>query len=142
MFTIHTSQEVGHRMEAVARALAIVVALAIVAAEATYHAGHAFGQWLHRLNDSLSQAVRNPAEAAATFATAAVAVADRILAQPQPQPAPAGIPVPAEWGAVLLTDQDLDAEIAAFDAAQAATQPKKRSVRRKPAAARKAKVAA
>ena len=136
MFNVHTSQEVGHRMEAVARVAAVAIAWVIVAAEATYHAGHAGGQWIHWLNDSLAEAVHNPAKTAATFATAAVAVADRILAQPEP--APAGIPIPAEWGAVLLSTEQLDAEIAAFDAAQA----KPRSVRRKPAAARKAKVAA
>lgn len=141
MFTVHTSTEVGQRMEAVARTLAVAIAIIIVAAEATYHAGRAFGQWIHWLNDSLAEAVHNPAEAA----TAAVAWADRILAQPAPAQ-PAGIPIPAEWGAVLLSPEQLDMEIAAFDnaeiAAREAAQPKKRSVRRKPATARKAKAAA
>jgi hypothetical protein len=94
---------------------------------------------LHGLNDWLAAASHDPLPAASQAADVTLTILERaataILTPPQPQPA--GIPIPAEWNAVLLTAEQLDREIEQFDA-----PTRKPTVRRKPATARKAKVAA
>jgi hypothetical protein len=124
------------------RVLARIIAFVWVACEATYHAGRLCGKALHSVNDWLAAASHDPIPAASQAAEITLTILERaataILTAPKPQPQQAGgIPVPAEWGAILLSSEQLEAEIAQFDA----TARKKPTVRRKPATARKAKAA-
>lgn len=118
-------------MESIARRVAIVVAVAIVAAQLTYQAGYAFGRIVHNLNDWLASASHTPMATATATATSIVAWADRILT-------PAAPDLLTVLGAQVLSEPELQAEIVAYD-----TKTKKRPVsRRKPAKARRVAAAA
>jgi hypothetical protein len=172
--TIPNSREIGATMRRIATTLAVGLAWAIVASEATYRAGLATGRAIHRLNDWMAAAIHDPAAAAESVASALLAWADRILTEPAPAP------LLTMLGAEVLTDEQLDAEIAAYegasladafaancaemaasdarlyraagerianirampDEAETAPAKPKRTVRRKPATARKAKAEA
>jgi len=84
---IPSSAVIGVQIERAARALAMVVAVAIVAVGYTYRAGYTFGRWLHRLNDRLAQASHDPALAATRAAATAMVWAEaQIRVRPQPAP--------------------------------------------------------
>lgn len=127
--TVPTSAQIGSALERVARAIAIAIAVAIAAAHVVYRAGYRLGQAVHALSDWLAQATHHPLESATAVATAALAWSDRILAEPEPAPS-----LLTMLGAELLTDAEMDAEIARYDAR---TLRKRPAARRKPAGARK-----
>lgn len=132
--TIPTSQQIGATMRRIATTLAVGLAWAIVASEASYRAGLATGRAIHRLNDWLAAAIKSPMDTASATATAALAWADRVLAQPEPPT------LVALLGGEILTDEQLQVEIKAYEKS---LSPRKRpAARRKPAGARKAKAGA
>jgi len=127
-------------LETTAYALGRILAYAIVAAMACYHAGYALGRIVHSLNDRLARASHAPVAAVTTAADAVLAAAGAVLAAAEPTPVPAPSPAMAALlagGATVLGEAELDREC------QAAPKPaRKRAARtpsrRKPATARKA----
>jgi hypothetical protein len=95
-------------MRRIATTLAVGLAWAIVASEATYRAGLATGRAIHRLNDWLAGAIHDPTAAAERVASASLAWASAVIAPPE-EPGLLEL-----LGAELLTDEQLDAEIAAM----------------------------
>ena len=135
--TIPSCEQFSTAAERAARTLAIGLAWLILAAQVTYEAGYALGRIVHSANDWLARASHAPMAETTRVAVAAVAWADKVTA-----PAPATFAqVLAAEGIRPLTDAELDAEIAKFDAQQPTTR-KRPAARRKPATARKAKTAA
>ena len=125
--TIPTTTDIGRAIERSARRAAVLIAIAIVVAHATYRAGYRLGRAVHALSDWLAQATHHPLESTTVVATAALAWADRVLAKPEPAPAPT-INAIDLLGAEILTDEQLLAEIAQYDAG------KRPAAKRKPGA--------
>ena len=130
--SIPTNDQIGSAMRQAAYRAAVVLAFAIALAHLTYQAGLATGRFVHWLNDWLADASHHPGESAGKVAMRLVAWSDRILSES----APSAEPLLAE-GAVLLSVQDLEKEIAEYEEKQ-----QKPVARRKPARARKVKEAA
>lgn len=107
--TIPTTAQIGAQLERAARTVAVAVAVAILAAHATYRAGLATGRAVHRLNNWMASAIHDPAAAAERVASASLAWADRILTEPAPAP------LLTMLGAEILTDEQLEAEIASHE---------------------------
>lgn len=127
--TIPTTVQIGTALERTARAIAITLSVAIATAHIVYGAGLATGRAVHALSDWLADATHRPLESATAVATAFLAWEDRILGEPEPAP-----DLIALFGARVLTDAEMDAEIAQYDAR---TLQKRPAARRKPAGARK-----
>ena len=94
-------------IESTVRFVVRFVAAFVLAAHWTYRAGLATGRFVHAAKDWLASASREPGRVAAE----AIRWASDALAEPAE-------PSLAETlGAILLTDEELEAEIAAYDAA-------------------------
>ena len=93
-------------IETAVRFVVRFVAVFILAAHWTYKAGLATGRFVHWLNDWLAAASREPGRVAAE----AIRWASDALAEPAKEP-----DLLEMLGAELLTDEQLEAEIAAYD---------------------------
>lgn len=138
--TIPSCEQFSTAAERIARTLAIGLAWLVLAAQVTYEAGLWTGTQVHRLNDWLARDSHAPMAETIRVAVAAVAWADKVT---EPAPTTFAQMLAAE-GIRPLTDAELDAEIAKFDAAAKPSRKAapRTTARRKPAGARKAKTAA
>lgn len=96
-------------IETAVRFVVRFVAVFILAAHWTYRAGVAAGRFVHWLNDWLTAASKAPLATATRLASAALAWAMAVIAEPE-EPG-----LLEMLGAELLTDEQLEAEIAAYN---------------------------
>lgn len=118
--------EIGARLHAIARRVAVAVAVIITLAHLVYQAGYITGRAIHTANDWLAQTIKNPERIADTVISISanmLAWADKVLKE---EKKPDVINV---LGATLLSEKQLNMEIEQFE-------KKKKVARRKPAKAR------
>ncbi len=137
--TVPTIAQIGSAMERSARTIAIAVAMTITIAHAVYQAGYRSGRFIHNLSGWLASATHHPLKSATMAAKSALSWADRVLATPEPTPSLLTL-----LGAEILTDAEMAAEIARYDASSQRKRPAtaKPAARRKPAKATKVAVGA
>jgi hypothetical protein len=125
-FSIPNCEQFSTTIERVVRSLMPILVL-------VYCAGFACGQALHEWNDWLAHGQRQPEPPTVTVVT---------VPEPEPVPTTTFAEILAAEGIRPLTPAELEAEIAAFDAAQPKTARKRPAARRKTAGATRVKAAA
>lgn len=133
---VPTSNQIGATLERSARAIAIAIAVTIALAHVVYQAGYQTGRFIHNLSGWLADAIHHPMESATKAANSALSWADRVLVEPETSPSLLTL-----LGAEILTDAEMAAEIARYDASAERKRPTTRA-RRKPAKATKVAVGA
>ena len=125
--SIPTTTEIGNAIERAARTVAVAVAVAILIGHYAYQAGYHLGRAVHSLSAWLASATHHPLKSA----TDVVTRIDRALT-----PAPDLLTM---LGAELLTDAQMAAEIAQYDANARRKRPaaSRPTARRKSAGVRK-----
>jgi hypothetical protein len=119
--TVPTSAQLAATFEGSARFIAAVLV-------AVYVAGQVTRDWVAGVATFAQRLTSRPLDTLIDLVP---------TVEPQPQPELIGT-----LGAILLTTEELEAEIAAYDAAQPAKPTRKTAARRKPATAPKVAVAA